>query len=755
MAAQPVLAQSVPAAGDAPGASPQAATASPAATSAPSTTVNDIIVTANRREEYAQKVGVSLTAVSGASLAEHDIQSTEQLQNIVPGFNATISSGSGVAVVVIRGAGESDFSDHEEQPNASYQDGVYIPFATAASIPLFDRQRVEVLRGPQGTLFGRNATGGLIQYVSNTPTPGFSAGMEVAGGSRDLYRIQGYLDGGDDKIADRFSYYFQNQNGFIDNVLGRNRGDREVSAYRNQTSFNLAPDTKVTFRINGFWQSGTAPGYKAEPAYTNAAGVDTQIPSNLDVYGTGPGNDKYGYRNTYSGLKVALSDPGSEDKNSHTGSLTLEKQLGQNATLTALTAYGYIRSYYREDTDSTPIDYFDANVESRAYDFQQDLRLNGSIGRFRYTTGAYYLYVNGRYELNNTYPTAFNPAGGNGYFQYNQYFVRTQSEAIYGQAEYDVTDRITLIAGGRYTWDQLRLNLRTRWFETADPGAGVGTPSGATISGPFPVAVPGIGPLNQNNSDSDWSGKLQLNYTPYSDLLLYTSLSKGFKSAGFTAPLSPPFPQNELDYKPERLYAAEVGEKAQFLNKRVTMNASSYYYDYNGMQNFLFTGTLVQVLNLNARAYGFEYELAARPFKSVTAYANAAYNHFLIYNVPFAANNTPQRPNLAPRITYSWGVGKTFDLPNSYKLAINYSGHYVGQVFYNILNVPLDRAPPYSLANFEVRIDAPRRYWIAAYIDNAFNKTNQVGAFDVAYDGFTLRQYGEPLTASVAIGAKF
>ena len=726
--------------------------AAPPAVSAPlaaSNDTSDIIVTANRREERSQKVGVSITAISGTTLGDRNIRTSEDLGRLVPGLNGTAATGSGVSTFVIRGIGETDFSDHQEQPNATYQDGVYIPFATATGIPLFDIQRVEALRGPQGTLFGRNATGGLIQYISNKPVAGTSGAIEGAYGMRDLNRIQGFVNAGSDVIAARLGFYYQSQNGYIVNTLGPDRGNKTVYALRGQVRIKPAENTTITLRADGFNQTGTPVGYIATPELLGA--VNTDLPANVDAYGTGPGNDPYGYRTPYSGLKVALDTPGRLRKRSRSYAITVEQGLG-DMTVTSTSSYARIFNNYLEDTDSSPFDTFTAESTSRAHDFQQELRVNGSSGRLRYTAGIFFLDINGNYAINNIIVVTPALTRAIGYAtgrvtESDAYTLRTRSEAVYGQAEYDLTDKLTAILGGRYTWDQLKFNFASQCQQTA-----IGVCAFFGGDGGSALQIAGIGPLTQRDNEGDWSGKAQLNYKAGPDVLLYASASKGVKSSGFSATLANALPAESLNYKPENLYAFEVGEKAQFLDRKLTVNTSAYYYDYLRYQAFLFETVATQVINRNAKAYGGEIEITARPRRDITGNLSLAYSHFLVGTVfPGIVN---QRPINAPRVQLNWGIDKSFDISDNVSLDLNYSGRYVSSRYYNIINAPLSRGAAYTISDFSARLQSKRGWYIAAYLNNAFNKRYVAGAFDV-FIGYDLRLYGEPRTFSGAVGFKF
>ena len=626
-----------------------------------------------------------------------------------------------------------------------------MPFGTAASVPLFDLQRVEVLRGPQGTLFGRNATGGLIQYISNAPAAGTSGALEGAYGSRELWRVQGFVNAGSDIVSGRLAFYYQSQNGNIVNTLGPDRGDKTVYALRGQLRVKPTENTTVTLRIDGFNQSGTPQGYLAPPAYY-VNGVNTDLPANVDAYGTGPGKDPYGYRSPYQGLKVALNDPGEIRKRARNYSLTAAQNFG-DTTLTSVTAYGTIDSRYRDDTDSSPLRTYGSGVFSDGNDFQQELRINGGTDRLRYTGGVFYLNINGSYSLYNdiVLPASLTPFLGlpaGELFESDAYRLKTRSEAIYGQAEYDISDRITAIIGARYTWDQFHFN-----FESACQQTVVGVCAFFGGDGGTGLSVVGIAPLALDDRNGDWSGKAQVNFKLTNRVLFYASASKGLKSAGFTAPLSNTLPAESLNYKPEKLYAYEVGEKAQLLDNRLTLNTSAYYYDYRNFQSFLFNVVATQVLNRNSRAYGGEMELTARPMRGLTANVAVAYNDFIVKEV--FPGIVYQRPNNAPQLQLNWGLSKDFTFSDELHLSVSYYGRKISSTYYNLINTPVSHAPGYNVHDFSARLDVDKRWYVSAFLTNAFNKQYETGVFDLGVLGYNIRLYGERRTFSAAAGFNF
>ena len=143
------------------------------------------------------------------------------------------------------------------------------------------------------------------------------------------------------------------------------------------------------------------------------------------------------------------------------------------------------------------------------------------------------------------------------------------------------------------------------------------------------------------------------------------------------------------------------------------------------------------------------------PIRTLTATASAAYNYFEIHGVPVGDGNVNERPNDAPRLQLQWELSKSFDLREGYRFTLNYYGRYISAVYYNLIDVPIVRASPYSITDFTARLDLPNQWYVQGNLNNAFNRLNQVGAFDTTVYGFTLRQFGEPRTMSISVGAKF
>ena len=218
----------------APGASPGAAAAPPEAQ--PDTTTGDIVITANRRAENLQKVGISVVAASGATLQALNIARPEELTRLFPGFTSIPNAGSAATSYNIRGVGQSDFAEHEEQPVAAYQDGVYSANAAATGVPICELPRVDLLRGPQGTLFGRNSFGGTVNVITNQPKlQGFDVGGAVEVTIYEGRRQEGFVTLPlSDVLAVRVSGYDSQRDGWVKNSSGNDLHDDDNQVFRVQ-----------------------------------------------------------------------------------------------------------------------------------------------------------------------------------------------------------------------------------------------------------------------------------------------------------------------------------------------------------------------------------------------------------------------------------------------------------------------------------------------------------------------------------------
>lgn len=709
-----------------------------------------IIVTANRREQDAQDIGIAVTAVGGDTIGSQNLVRAEQLDRLIPGFVASPNSGSSVSTFNIRGVGQSDFALHQEQPNAAYQDGSYLASADAIGTPLYDLQRVEVLRGPQSTLFGRNATGGVVQFISNKPEYNFGGAFEGTYGSKDLVRLQGHLTGGlSDTVSARLALYYQDRDGFIENLAGENLLAETTIAGRAQLAFELGPDTDFNLRAEGFEQEGTSYAGKNRATIFDSNGVAQFAPP--------PATDVFGFRDPNPDpTVVSVNNPGVIDKQVYNVAGTFTHGFG-DVTLVSISSFSGVKSDYLEDTDASPGDnvLFGATADSNY--FSQELRLEQSKGAFRWTAGAYLLDIGGDYTVFFDLPTSF--------ARYEaDYRLETTSYAFFGQFELDLSDQLTFILGGRWSNDKQDFDYEGACINPVTAPTAcqdnffLGLDPGITDDNGNPV-VGDIGAFSLKKSDDDWTGKVALEFDASDDLLLFASFSKGLKAGGFTAPSDGLLSPQELSFDPERLYAWEVGAKATLLDGRARFNTSLYYYDYSDFQTFEFSGITSTVLNRPASAKGGEVEFVADLDSGFGVNLGLSYNDFEVDNIVTATSGPDgekQRPVNTPKWTANWNLTKDFDLSNSLTLETLYSGRYTSARFYNVVNVPVVRGGAFTLHDASLTLQSDQGWYVSVFANNILDEEYVNFSFDLT--GFfanSLDHIGEGRVIGASVGFEF
>lgn len=711
--------------------------------------LEEVTVTAQKRAERAQDVGISIAAYSGEMLQDLNIKRTEDLAVLTPGLTTAAAAGSSVSQFNLRGVGQGDYADHHEQPNAVYVDGVYVALPGATGFPLYDLQTVEVLRGPQGTLFGRNATGGLLHFQSNKPTQDFHAGLELTGAEFNNYRADGFVNGGlTEHLSARLSFYGNTQDGWVKNTDGPNLMTDTLFSPRLQLLYDSLEGTTLRLIVTGYHQQDRAGVYKATPSYLNRSTGYTQfVPPGVDIYGTGPGNDLYGYRDPNSDPWTVGADTiGYIIKNNYSTSATLDHDFG-GVSLTSISAFQRMGTEYREDTDSTPLAQAIYTAGADAKEYSEELRLQHTTGPTRWISGLYLLKIDGRFSADFNLPT-LEDLQSTGADMFNDYTLDTKSWAVFSQVEQDITSQWTVIGGLRYTGDEKDLNLHTFCTQTAPTACHDLFLVGDTdANGNLLPTSANLGHIALSRHDRDWSGRLQVNYHPLDDLLLYASANKGTKGGGFSIDLNGYLSPNQLPYAPEKLFAYEIGEKSQFADGHVRLNSSVYYYDYRNFQTFQFLGISSQVLNRPARAKGAETELTWKPDRSIDVVLGGAYSDFIVHDVLalYAPEGIDQRPNNDPKWKLDWLLRKSWSVFGNEEIAVQYDAAYTGSRYYNIQNTETVYAAGYTLHNLNASLGAADGKWrVSVWANNVTNHRYITDAFDLSSVGYTIQRYGMP-----------
>ena len=688
----------------------------------------EVVVTAQKRAQNLQDVGTSITAFEGKDLQALAISNVTDIAEQTPGLQFN-QYGATITVYNLRGVSQNDFTDHQEAPVAVYVDDAYVASLGALSGSMFDVARVEVLRGPQGTLFGRNATGGLIQYISEAPTFEDSAYFKLGGGNFGAVDSEGAVNVPlSSTLAMRFSFATDEHDGYIHNLIGSDVNDQNQYAGRLQLLFRPGDQGEITLKLHGLINSNEREGdYSWDASRPNALGLGVFTPGSTDFFGySGPG--------TPNPFVQELDQPGHFSR-TVLGATTHVTWNFDGFTLSAVTDYLHLRKHYAEDSDMSPNPVFYYDVWQGYHQFSQELRLNGEVGRLKWIGGLYYL----DYHTDDENVILTDPSGaglplysgsspfysGTGLSSGALYSLGTRSGAAFGQTEWALSDRWTGILGVRYSQDWKNYSYTYQ-------------------SGPAPYPEDFLFTDSRTFDNVTW--KAELDYKPVASEMLYVSANRGAKSGGWTAvtggdvvstPALSPDPSAiaaQLRFGQEILTSYELGSKSTFWDGAARLNASVFYYDYQNYQGFFVEGLAQAVRNINATDKGGEVEFSWIPLHGLTTELGLSALDTRAKNVPmpcgcaYLDRQLPQAPkwslNASVRYAYPTSIG-TF--------AAEADGKWNTGQYFELINAPVDYQPAYLVANAQLTYTSPSGAWeLAAGVRNLADKWYRVYNLDLS-----------------------
>ena len=673
---------------------------------ADSIVLEEVIVTAQKREENIQDVGISISALSGELMRKLGYTNSTEIVAHVPGVQNFSTMGRGASSsMYIRGVGLNDFGDAHESPVVAYADEFYLLPQTALDFSLYDLARVEIVRGPQGTLFGRNSTGGLIHFVTNKPSQEFDAYVDGTFASFNEVRFEGAIGGGlSENVSGRLSWLVHEADGYI-----KNRGpfpdgaDAGAVDIRGQISWQ--PTEK--FRIFAKVQYGER---DLIPLYTDHDPVAFDPETGL-AFLNPDGVDAVGFNEKQIGVEapreVWTDNPQKLDSESTLMLLRAEWDL-EGFTLTSITGYLDLRRRNIEDCDGTI-----NNVCTAAFPFDnehwtQEIRAEGSSDRVRWTAGFFYLHQDAE-----AHPEAAFFGGAvtlDGPWQ-----LETDSWSLFGQVEYEFTDSLALTTGIRFTQDKKKFEEEFR------------------VNGEFPTPASNftkeaLGDLTERTDDLI-SAKVALNWSPSDDVLVYGSISRGTKAGGFNNGFFSIVEPEDVPYGDETLYAYEVGFKTTWWGGRARFNAAVFYYDYSDFQTFNWLGIGGAISNADAQSYGGEAEISIAPTGRLDLTFGIALLDSEIKDVDNGVITRDVKMAFAPSLDMNGLARYHWPFMNG-ELAAQVDFTYAGERFNNNFNDPASELDDYFVTNARLSYLSSSEQWeLSAFVQNLTDETNLVKTF--------------------------
>nr|WP_314466134.1 TonB-dependent receptor [uncultured Novosphingobium sp.] len=758
--------------------------------STPTGGIQEIVVTAQKRSEAINDVPLSITAASGEKLRDQGITNVGDLVKIVPGFNYT-ESAYATPVYTLRGVGFYDTSLAAKPTVSIYQDQVPLPFSIMTRGATLDLERVEVLKGPQGTLFGSNATGGAINYIAAKPTTTFKAGVDAGIQNFGEITAGGHVSGPiSDTLSARVAVRTE-QGGAWQRSYTRDDklGDRNFTTGRLLLDFQPADSVRFELNLNGFIDKSD--GQAAQLIGVVPLGNPARL-GDLATYPIAPANNRDADWTPEQAPK--------RDDWFYQASLRGDVDLSDDITLTSITSF----SKYHNDADIDPDgvalrDYF-YNTTGKITALSEELRLQGKTGGLTWIIGANYAREK-TYQQDDAGPydqstSAYNfvDAGlGVPFFVYSQYArQKFVNKAVFANLDYDIGDRITLHGGIRYTDTKIDFAGCTadRGFALGQGiqnllnairgGAGLDPISIApgacvTIDASTLTAVEVQDSLDEDNV----SWRAGVDFKPSKDALLYASVSKGYKSGSF--PLLSASDANQFaPVKQESVTAYEIGAKLTLLNRTAQVNGAVFYYDYSNKQ---FKGRVVADPNIfgplealvnvpKSRVQGAEIQLDLAPTDGLRVSIGATYldtkikGSFVNYDsygnqVDFGGSSFPYTPKYQIVIDgqYDWALGDTTGAFVGSNLSFQSDTKAVLGDARDTPSAELTSRGGLTLADYTL-IDLraglsfdDKRYKVTAFVRNLTDKYYWSNATRIT--DTTVRFAGRPRTYGLTVSASF
>ncbi|APR51601.1 TonB-dependent receptor [Sphingomonas koreensis] len=713
-------------------------------TAAEETAPGEIVVTARRRAESLQDVPIAISAYDSTALSNLQADQLSGIQYATP--NLYLDQGdAGNAVIYIRGVGQNDSLAFADPGVGVYVDDVFIARSQAAFLDVFDVERIEVLRGPQGTLYGRNTIGGAIKFVSTRPTRDYSAYFEGGIGNYDQVLAKGRISGPlSDTVRGKIAYSWQRRTGYAYNSTTR-ADDGDVRTISGRASLLFEPSSDFEVLLTGDVKidrpdTSRSP-VRATPITGFANGALVTFPAATDPY------------------RVDTNANGLNDQTGWGTSLTARWNASEALTIEAISAYRQFDFDLNLDTDGSPLPILDIYLDQRQRQFSQEVRGTYAVpDRFAITAGLYYFhdrdvtvsgYDDGAATLFGFPVTAF------GFPTSSLADTRqtTDSYAAFADATVELTPQLSLGAGLRYTHEKRSSSRAFEFF--FDPRVSV-------IGNPPPflqgAGIAGV-PISGSADFDALTPRASISYQPNRDLLLYASASRGFKSGGFDGRANSDF--GFRPFRPEYVWAYEGGIKKSWAGGRLTTNLAAFYNDYTDQQVTSFgadpvTGVFASLFTnaAAARAYGLEFELAARladglDLTGSVGLLDAKYRRFDQLVGGVVTDVSDRRVVNAPDFNAS--VGLTYTRPlggGDVSGVFHIDGAYRSTVATEITDSPLLRQPGYEKINAFIGVVGPEKRWeLRAGVENLTDQAVRVQGFNLSeFPGVQLGFFAAPRT---------
>jgi iron complex outermembrane receptor protein len=742
-----------------------------------------IVVTAQKKIESVQQVGIAISAFSGDHLDILGVWDSTDIATYSSGVSLSGSFAGQQRQFSIRGVTQNDFNDHVESPNAIYIDEGYVAMQQGQIFPIFDLERVEVLKGPQGTLFGRNATGGLVHFITKKPTQDFEGYFDYSSGSYNQARVEGAVSGPISETARfRVSFLTNDQDGYLNNKFpqetfvpkelsdnlsngeplaqsGSDLGADDTWALRGQLSFDLSEVSQLN--INSFitrstqstgpYQStptiaqldengNTLNTFRVGPDETrefilpDGVVFDNGFDNDRDGVRPVPGGDFYGYIDPDGMDFTTSSDYAFDDSNTYDtygATVNYQHEFG-DITFFSITDYKHHDKFTVLDLEAGPQSQFTWFGEADINSFTQEFRLAGEGESYRWVSGFYFLdikalSISGLSGLANG--TVLPDAGFSDFDEPRIADLDTSSYSIFGQMEYSLTDDVKLITGLRATYETKDYTFDVRY------AADNSDPRGWDQDALNALSSRATGEFSADSGDMLYTGKLQLDWQLSDDVLVYTGFNRGVKAGSYNAG-GPDLADELIPYEKEVLHSYEIGYKSTFFDGLARFNATAYYNDYNDYQASRWDGLGNIITNNDSSIKGLELDFVAAPLSNLELMLSASFINAKVKDLDLIGNGSilkDVKPTFSPDTTLTAVARYTFKNILDGYITLQTSANYQSSVYSNLSNFDSTKFDSFTVVDARLRWTSNNEQWqVDMFAKNLFDERYNVIGFDLS-----------------------
>jgi len=640
--------------------------------------LEEIVVTAQLREQSLQDVPISIQVLGAGEIADMRIDDISDIGYEVPGLSI-YSFLPGQVNPSIRGAMTFNDAPGVEQSVAMFMDGVYIGQTGFFSFDLFDIERIEVLKGPQGTLFGRNVTGGALNIITTTPPDAFDGSLEATAGNYGQMEMQGVVGGPwSDTLSGQIAFSWKDSDGFYTNIIdGKDVEAQDAFSVRGKLRYELNDAVELVL--------------SAEHGRDELQGIAFDLTGDpLPYMGTeafGPDGD------------VTLNFLGALDVETwaYTGTITGDTNIG---TITSITGYRESENNITADADGTPVVEIELGDDDQIEQFSQELRLTGQANNIDYVGGLYFVNIKHHRVQNrlfdgapgSLFEIALSPVP---VLDVDGQDIETTSYAAYGEITYTFEQGLSLTGGIRYTKDE-------------KTGTSFCSSGGAFLLCPSPALT-----ISHDGSWDAITPRFVAQYEFSDDVMAYGSYSRGFKSGGFPLNIFDPDPQAE--FKPEYADNYEVGIKSRLWDQRLQTNLAIFWMEFTDLQ-VLQTNSVGQTSAANAgeaTSQGVELDLNVAVTDAFQVFGDYTYLDAELESLQLEGEDlSGNTPRSAPEHSFNVGAEYTWNLPgDAGEVAVRTNVLYKSRYFLNVNNDPNLTAKLDNIVNAGIKYTTPGGRW--------------------------------------------